>query len=222
MKAGYSRTAVRSLQDIPEWHGSIIGIDEVGRGSVMGPVITCAVIMNSLKGPECLQKILGDSKKLNHTARVRAVHALKAEGVIHAFGAASSQKVDRLNVFRATMSAMTAALRRLPVDMQSPPLVMVDGPFLPELCGLNGIAVIKGDALVPAIMAASILAKEFRDDIMRKLDPFYPAYGLAGNMGYGTRAHMDGIKTSGITRHHRMSFLCKYLKGNTENEQKNS
>lgn len=173
----------------------IAGVDEVGRGPLAGPVVACAVILFEVPGG------LADSKRLSAAQRQALVPLIRASAAI-GVGAASVREIDRLDILRATWLAMRRAVARLPVR---PTLVLVDGRDAPDL-GLPTQAVIGGDATIPAIMAASIIAKTVRDRAMQRLDRRYPGYGFRQHVGYPTPAHRRALEHFGPTPHHRQSF----------------
>lgn len=174
----------------------IVGVDEAGRGPLAGPVVAAAVIL-------CEDGIAGldDSKKL--TVRRRAVleNEIKAR-CTWAIGVADVEEIDRINILQATLLAMTRAVDALGVN---PAHVLVDGNRLPRW-RYPATAVVKGDSLHPCISAASILAKEHRDRIMRAAALDHPAYGWDRNMGYGSAEHLAAIDQMGVTSLHRRSF----------------
>ena len=173
----------------------IVGVDEVGRGPFAGPVVAAAVALPAkIDG-------LADSKALSARKREHLCQELSARA-IYAFGAASVDEIDRINILAASMLAMQRAVSRLSIE---PELVLVDGNRAPELdCKVK--TVVGGDRIVPEISAASIMAKVLRDALMIKLDRRYPGYGWARNAGYGTHEHQTGMADLGITPHHRRSF----------------
>jgi len=173
------------------------GIDEVGRGPLAGPVVAAAVIL-----PEREIAGLGDSKTL--TARRRAVldELIRESAVAWALGRAEVEEIDRLNILQATFLAMRRAVEALRL---APDYAWVDGKHCPVLpCPVE--AVIGGDALVPAIGAASIIAKQARDAEMVALAERYPGYGFERHKGYGTRDHLDALQCLGPSPIHRRSF----------------
>ena len=177
----------------------LIGIDEVGRGPLAGPVLAAAVALPTpIPG-------LADSKALTR-ARREALHAhVMAEARV-ALGAASAREIDALNIYYATHLAMRRAALRLVRRLGSPPTrVVVDGNRLPDL-PWPAEALVKADALVPEVSAASIVAKVVRDRLMAILARRYPGYGWEANAGYPTKAHVAGLRLHGVTRHHRRSF----------------
>lgn len=173
----------------------VAGVDEVGRGPLAGPVVACAVILFDIPPG------LADSKQLSAAARERLVPLIRRSGVV-AVGAASVREIDRLDILRATWLAMRRAVMRLPVR---PARVLVDGRDAPDL-GVPAEAVIGGDATVPEIMAAAIIAKQLRDHAMRRLAERYAGYGLERNVGYPTAEHRAALLRLGPTPHHRRSF----------------
>lgn len=182
-----------------EW---IAGVDEVGRGPLAGPVLAAAVILPA-SADAALLDLLDDSKKLTAAAREQAYAALLADpGVIIGVGAASVTEIARLNILHAAMLAMRRAVLRLAV---APSLVLVDGNRAPALpCPAR--CIVGGDALEPAISAASIIAKVIRDRLMTRLAVRYPGYGWEDNAGYGTARHRSALRDIGVTPHHRGGF----------------
>ena len=185
----------------------IAGVDEVGRGPLAGPVMAAAVVLPA-RMPAGLAGLIDDSKKLSAAAREVAFAALMAAarssegGVEVAVGAASVGEILRLNILGAAMLAMRRAVLRLAVV---PELVLVDGNRAPDLpCPVR--CIVGGDGSELCIGAASIVAKVVRDRCMARLDRRYPGYGWAGNAGYGTAAHLAGLRALGVTVHHRAGF----------------
>jgi ribonuclease HII len=173
----------------------IAGVDEVGRGPLAGPVVAAAVILpRPLRG-------LADSKTLCAAERERLAGLLRAQARI-GVGAASVAEIDRINILQASLLAMRRAVLRLGC---LPDLALIDGNQAPDLpCPVE--AIVDGDALVPAISAASIVAKVTRDRLMRRLAARYPGYGWETNVGYATLAHREAIWQLGACCHHRRSF----------------
>lgn len=175
----------------------VAGLDEVGRGPLAGPVVTAAVVLlRPLDG-------LADSKTLSRIRREQLTAALRQPGqALIGIGAASVTEIDALNILHATMLAMQRAIARLP---EVPDLALVDGNRTPALpCPTE--AVVGGDRSVPAIAAASIVAKVTRDRLMTMLDRRHPGYGWAKNAGYPTAEHRAALKTLGACHHHRQTF----------------
>lgn len=180
----------------------IAGVDEAGRGPLAGPVIAAAVVL--LRG----QSIPGvrDSKKLTAAKREALVGDIEAHSVAWALGSASVAEIDELNILHATMLAMRRALECLDASMHA---IHIDGnriPSLSERMTEISEAIVGGDDICPAIGAASILAKVFRDQAMRELHAVHPEYGFDRHKGYPTAAHIKALREHGVTTSHRMSF----------------
>jgi ribonuclease HII len=181
--------------DLP---GLVAGVDEAGRGPLAGPVVAAAVILddlNPIKG-------LNDSKKLTARQRERLFDEIRAKALCCSVAQASVEEIDQFNILQATLLAMRRAVAGLRLK---PAKVLVDGNQLPRLDVLAE-AVVKGDATVPAISAASILAKVTRDRWCAELDVQYPQYGFAGHKGYGTAEHLAALRTHGACPEHRKTF----------------
>ncbi|KAF7765846.1 ribonuclease HII [Pseudoalteromonas undina] len=176
----------------------IAGVDEVGRGPLVGDVVTAAVILN----PNKPIAGLADSKKLTDKKRQLLATEIKEKALCYAIGRCSPSEIDELNILQATMLAMSRAVEALSTV---PEFVFVDGNRLPKLA-MPAQAVVKGDSLVAEISAASILAKVARDDEMIELDARYPQYGFAGHKGYPTKAHFAALEQYGAIDEHRKSF----------------
>jgi len=178
--------------------GVCAGVDEVGRGPLAGPVYAAAVIIEPIHIPDGLT----DSKK--HTARQREALAreVRSRAAAWALGAASVAEIDELNILRASHLAMQRAVAGLDIR---PELILVDGNLLPKFTQ-PALAVVRGDGRVPAISAASVVAKVARDEQMAQLAQQYPGYGFDRHMGYPTRAHLTALQALGPTPEHRRSF----------------
>ncbi len=176
-----------------------IGCDEVGRGALCGPVVVAAVWFDPAAIPPDLLAALDDSKRLPEPERDRLAPLIRAEARV-AVSAGSRALIDRINIRAATLDAMARAVARLGIAAP----VLVDGRD--ALPGLPGRAVVGGDRLVPQIAAASIVAKVFRDTLMRRLALRHPGYGWERNVGYGTALHRAGLTSLGRSPHHRLSF----------------
>ena len=176
----------------------IAGVDEVGRGSLIGPVYAAAVILNK----SINKKLLIDSKKLTKSKREILAKYIKKNSV-WATGKASVKEIEKINILNASLLAMKRAIKKL---KKKPTLVMVDGNKLPELKNYKLKSVIKGDQKIPCISAASILAKVFRDKMISNLGKKFKGYDWNKNSGYGTKKHLKAIKNLGITIHHRKNF----------------
>jgi len=179
-------------------HKLIAGVDEVGRGPLVGDVVTAAVILDPSKPIEGLT----DSKKLSAKKREAFVTQIKAQALSWSIGRASPEEIDQLNILHATMLAMKRAVEGLSVQ---PDFVYVDGNRLPDW-PYAGEAVVKGDSLHAQISAASILAKVERDNDMIALDKEFPQYGFAGHKGYPTKAHFAALAEHGVLPYYRKSF----------------
>lgn len=174
------------------------GVDEAGRGPLAGPVVAAAVILddfNPIAG-------LADSKKLTALRREKLYDEIRAKALCCSIALASAEEIDTLNILQATMLAMKRAVEGLRLK---PAKVLVDGNRLPTLLVLAE-AIVKGDALVPSISAASILAKVYRDRWCDEFHQQYPQYGFAGHKGYGTAEHLSALRTHGACPQHRRSF----------------
>ena len=184
-------------------HQAICGIDEVGRGPFAGPVVAGAVILP--KDHPILY--LNDSKKLSEKKREELYEVILKEAVATGIGMASPARIDEINILQATYEAMRMAISNLSVQ---PDLLLNDAVTIPEI-EMMQIPIIKGDAKSVSIAAASILAKVTRDRLMVEYEKVFPGYDFASNKGYGTKAHIEGLKKLGPTPIHRMSFIHKYI-----------
>jgi ribonuclease HII len=178
--------------------GLIAGIDEVGRGPLAGPVVAAAVILDDLQPIKGLR----DSKMLGPVTRVRLATEIRAKALCVSVAQASVEEIDRLNILQATLLAMQRAVHGLRL---LPKLALVDGNRLPALT-VPAEAVVKGDAKVAAIAAASIVAKVYRDDLLTQLHALHPAYGFAEHKGYATAEHLAALREHGACEVHRRSF----------------
>ncbi len=176
----------------------LCGVDEAGRGPLCGPVVAAAVILD----PARPIAGLADSKKLSEKRRDKLALEIREKALAWCVAEASVEEIDRFNILHATLLAMQRAVAGLAVV---PSRVQVDGNRCPRL-ELPCEAVVKGDALVPEISAASILAKTARDALLRELDRRYPQYGLAGHKGYPTAAHLAALRLHGACEIYRTSF----------------
>ena len=179
-------------------HKLIAGVDEVGRGPLVGDVVTAAVILD----PENPIEGLTDSKKLSEKKRVALAQEIREKALYWNIGRASPEEIDKLNILHATMLAMIRAVEGLPVR---PDFVRVDGNRVPAW-NFDSEAVVKGDSLHAEISAASIIAKVERDNDMISFHEAYPQYNFAGHKGYPTKAHFEAIAEYGILDCYRKSF----------------
>ncbi len=182
-----------------ESHGWICGIDEVGRGPLCGPVVASAVILPK----DCQILYLNDSKKLSEKKREELYDVIMEQAVAVGIGMASPEQIDEMNILQATYEAMRQAIAGLKVK---PAVLLNDAVTIPGV-EIPQIPIIKGDAKSVSIAAASIIAKVTRDRMMVEYDRIYPGYDLASNKGYGTKVHMEALKSIGPCEIHRRTFI---------------
>ena len=195
-----SKKFLHAEQVVLSWDtpGLVAGVDEAGRGPLAGPVVAAAVILddqNPIRG-------LADSKVLSARRREQLFDEIRAKALCCSIAQASVEEIDQINILQATLLAMRRAVDGLRLK---PALVLVDGNRLPVL-DILAEAIVKGDSKVPAISAASILAKVTRDRWCAELDAQYPQYGFAGHKGYGTAEHLQALQTHGACPQHRKTF----------------
>ena len=176
----------------------VAGVDEVGRGSLIGPVYAAAVILNKSAN----KKILKDSKTLTKTNREILSKYIKRNSV-WSIGKASVKEIEKINILQASLLAMKRAIKKL---KKKPSLVFIDGNILPKIKNYKLKSVIKGDQKNPSISAASIIAKVARDKMITNLSRKFKGYNWDKNYGYGTKQHLKAIKNLGITNQHRKNF----------------
>ena len=176
----------------------IAGVDEVGRGSLIGPVFAAAVIFKT----NIDKKKIKDSKKLSKVKRNILEKYIKKNS-IWSIGSASLREIEKLNILNASLLAMKRSIKKLKLK---PSITLIDGNKLPDLNGYKVKYVIKGDQKISEISAASIIAKVARDRLITKLSKKFKKYGWSKNAGYGTKDHLDAIKKYGITKLHRKTF----------------
>lgn len=181
----------------------ICGIDEVGRGPFAGPVVAAAVILPK----DCDILYLNDSKKVSEKKRETLYKEIYEKAVAIGIGMVSEKVIDEINILNATYEAMRVAIKKLSV---TPDLLLNDAVTIPGV-EIPQVPIIKGDAKSASIAAASIVAKVTRDHMMVEYDKIYPGYAFAKNKGYGTKAHIEGIKKQGICEIHRRTFVKKYI-----------
>lgn len=179
--------------------GLLAGVDEAGRGPLAGPVVAAAVVLDELRPV----KGLADSKVLTALRREQLFDQIRANALCFSIAEASVEEIDRLNILQATLLAMQRAVFGLRLK---PSKVLVDGNQLPIL-DVMAEAIVKGDAKIPAISAASILAKVHRDRWCLQIDNEFPGYGFSQHKGYGTKIHMEALQRLGPCPHHRQSFM---------------
>ena len=177
---------------------AIAGIDEVGRGCLAGPVVAAAVILDPARRPRGLR----DSKQLSAAERERLASAIATAAVAIALGVVDSIEIDRTDILRATLEAMRQAVEGLRVR---PDYLLVDAVRIPAI-SIPQEGLIRGDSRSASIAAASIIAKVYRDAMMRSLHPLYPAYRFDANKGYGTPDHLNALRRLGATPLHRTTF----------------
>lgn len=183
---------------------AICGIDEAGRGPLAGPVVAAAVILPAGRlSRDCYK--LDDSKKLSAEVREELFDFVKSVALAWGVGIVSHEEIDRTNILRATMQAMTVAVYETE-NMLKPEMLFVDGNYFRTELSYPFRCIVDGDAISPSIAAASILAKVTRDRIMKEFDEVYPEYGFAHHKGYATKWHRKMIEKHGLTPIHRHSF----------------
>ncbi|KZX62435.1 ribonuclease HII [Alcanivorax sp. HI0033] len=176
----------------------VAGVDEVGRGPLVGAVVTAAVVLD----PQRPIPGLADSKKISEKKRLQLEVEIKSHALAWSLGRAEPEEIDELNIFHATLLAMQRAVAALPLDVHG---VLVDGNRVPDFA-CPAEAVVKGDGRVPAISAASILAKVARDREMQQLHALHPQYGFDRHKGYPTKVHLAALSQHGALDQHRRSF----------------
>lgn len=177
----------------------VAGVDEVGRGCLAGAVVAAAVILDCEKP---FPKGLNDSKKLTANQRTRIAEELRETAVCWSIAQIEADEIDRINILQATKKAMLAAVEQL---VPAADFLLIDAVNLNN-CRLPQKSIIGGDAVCASIAAASVLAKVYRDEMMRGLDETYPEYGFARHVGYGTKEHFEALRKHGATPIHRKSF----------------
>ena len=178
--------------------GLVAGVDEAGRGPLMGPVVAAAVILDDLQ----TIKGLADSKVLTALRREKLFDEIRAKALCFSIAMASAAEIDEINILQATMLAMKRAVDGLRLK---PAKVLIDGNRIPTMT-IVAEAIVGGDALVPSISAASILAKVWRDRWCQEIHQAYPQYGFASHKGYGTAEHLTALRAHGACPEHRRSF----------------
>ena len=183
----------------------VCGIDEAGRGPLAGPVVVASVIMPQ----ESMIQGVNDSKKVSEKKREILFDKIKEEAISYGIGIVWQDEIDEINILEATKKALTESLKELKVK---PDVILVDALTKINTLGIEYRSLIKGDAKVYSIAAASILAKVTRDRIMREMDEIYPQYGFSKHKGYGTAYHMQAIREYGLCPIHRRSFTKNIIK----------
>ncbi len=181
----------------------ICGIDEVGRGPLAGPVVTCAVILP--KDETILY--LNDSKQVSKKKREELYEIIIDKAIAYSIGMSSEERIDEINILQATYEAMRMSIDNLKIK---PDILLNDAVKIPNV-NIHQVPIIKGDTLSASIAAASIVAKVTRDRIMQEYDNIYPEYGFADNVGYGSAKHIEAIKKYGPTPIHRKTFIKNFV-----------
>lgn len=194
---------MREYEHAYEHLGYVCGIDEVGRGPLAGPVVACAVILPK----DCEILYLNDSKQVSAKKREELYDEIMEKAVSVGIGLVSHERIDEINILQATYEAMRMAIERLSV---TPDVLLNDAVTIPGV-EVKQVPIIKGDAKSVSIAAASIVAKVTRDRLMEQMDAVYPGYDFAGNKGYGSKKHIEGLKELGPCAIHRMSFIKNFL-----------
>ena len=176
----------------------IVGVDEVGRGSLIGPVYAAAVILKKYIN----KKLLKDSKSLSKSKREILSNYIK-QNSIWTVGKATVKEIDRINILQARLLAMKRDIKKI---KKKPDIILIDGNQLPEIKNYKLRSIVKGDQKIPSISAASIIAKVTRDKMITNLGKKFKGYNWDKNFGYGTKQHLKAIKNLGITSHHRKTF----------------
>jgi len=177
----------------------VAGVDEVGRGCLAGPVVAGACILDLSKP---LPKGLNDSKQLTKVQREEIAHKLKERSVAYAVGQVEADEIDKINILEASKKAMLIAIEAL---QPAADFILIDAVDLKQ-CRLPRLPIIRGDAISVSIAAASVIAKTYRDELMRSYHDEYPHYGFCDNVGYGTASHWEGLREFGPCSLHRRSF----------------
>jgi len=183
--------------------GPVAGVDEAGRGPLAGPVVACAMILP----PGLIIEGVRDSKKISPTRRAALAKEILAGAAAYSYGIVDAKTIDEINIHQAALLAMARAIEGL---HPNPRVVLVDGKFSPPI-DIPTLHIIKGDSHSHLIAAASILAKQARDEIMCSLHNVYPQYGFDKHKGYGTKAHIEALKEYSPSPVHRLSFKSKNM-----------
>ena len=195
--------ALKAYEKEYEHLGYVAGIDEVGRGPFAGPVVACCVILPK----DCNILYINDSKKLSEKRREELYDIITKEAVSFGIGIRDNKRIDEINILEATYEAMRDAIASLKVK---PDVLLNDAVTIPGV-DIKQVPIIKGDAKSISIGAASIVAKVTRDRMMVEYDEIFPGYDFAKNKGYGTAAHIEGLKKLGPCNIHRFSFIHNYI-----------
>ena len=175
------------------------GCDEAGRGCLAGPVVASAVILPT----NFRHKLLNDSKQLTHKQRQVLEPIIKEKAISFSIGVVSAQEIDQLNILNASFLAMHRAIDKLEKNVD---LLLIDGNRFKTYKDVKHLCIVKGDSKFASIAAASVLAKNYRDDLMLNLDSNFPQYDWKNNKGYPTAKHREAIRKLGVCKHHRKSY----------------
>lgn len=195
--------ALKQYEKEYEHLGYVCGIDEVGRGPFAGPVVACAVILPK----DCSILYINDSKKLSEKRREELFDIISEQALAIGIGIRDNKRIDEINILNATYEAMRDAISKLKVK---PDVLLNDAVTIPGV-DIKQVPIIKGDSKSISIGAASIIAKVTRDRMMVEYDSIFPGYDFAKNKGYGTAAHIEGLKKQGPCEIHRQSFIHNYV-----------
>lgn len=201
---------VRAMYEFDKSFGDykyVAGVDEVGRGPLAGPIVACAVILDEADLDENLILWINDSKKLSEKKREELAEIIKEKALAYHIAECTNEEIDELGIAYANNKVFLDSCNNLEIK---PDLVLSDGYLVKNIEIVNK-SVIKGDTKSAAIAAASIVAKTYRDNLMKEYAKEYPHYGFENNAGYGTIKHIDGLKEHGSSKIHRQSFLTKIL-----------
>jgi ribonuclease HII len=187
LKAFFNETAIEA------------GCDEAGRGCLAGPVVAGAVILPK----DFYHPLLNDSKQISEKKRDLLRPIIEKEAIAYAVAVISPKKIDEINILKASFLAMHVAVEQLSII---PELLLIDGNRFTPYLGISHECIVKGDSKFASIAAASVLAKTYRDELMKDLDKTFPEYGWSQNKGYPTKSHRAAIQQFGATIHHRLSF----------------
>lgn len=202
-KPSFNNLTCVNFQKPPNTPRLVVGVDEVGRGALFGPVVAGAVILPATALQQLAAIGLKDSKQLTHLRRLRLNQEIQQRAIDWRIGYATSHEIDQLNILQASLLAMKRAVLKLKVQ---PDLCLVDGQQSLSDLPIPQLSMIKGDERSPLIAAASVVAKVWRDELVIRFAAKYPGYDLAANKGYGTKRHRLALQQLGATRQHRISF----------------
>lgn len=202
VKINIDQAKTLSWADLP--YDYIIGVDEVGRGCLAGPVVAGSVLFSKVTSGEWTA--FKDSKTLSEIKRNELSQKIK-DAYVHSLGWADQMEIDEINILKASLLAMKRSIEKLNLPPSASKVVLVDGnQFIPDLLGYDQMAIVKGDMWVSLISAASIIAKVHRDTLMKDFESQFPGFGFCEHKGYPTQGHKNAIASLGVTSIHRKSF----------------